>query len=804
LNFQTRHISHIFWLILLLAGTARAETVALALSGGGARGFAHIGVLQALEEEHIEPDLIVGCSMGAVIGGLYAAGYSAEDLKAMALSTDWSSLFLDKPSRRNLFLAQKETTSRHIFAVRFRGLSPEVPLALTNGQKLSDLLFDLVQRAPYRPWPSFDDLRVRFRAVATDLNSGQPVIFAQGDLAEALRASVSLPLVFAPYRLDTLALVDGGVIENIPVGIAQKQGADFVIAVDLSTGFAPDVEVTAPWELADRVTTLMHVGRNLESRARANIVITPNIGSHGSAEFTGIDSLIQAGYVAMKAAMPELKSKLAARADRTAAVPFYSRERYNAFLGSLAPGTLPPQSYRFEGVTLLPDSELTRLPKGKNGLSRLALLRREYVDEGYTLAHATNLQMDSSRTLHSRWEEGRIRSINVHGLRRHKPWAVLREFPLRTGQVFELRKAKRGIAQIYGSDLFESVNLAVQPSDSGANLVIRVVERSSPQLRFGAGYSLERKGRGFAEFLDDNILGIGARLSLFGKYGEMDEEGRVRLTFDRFTLYHALDNALASYPTIDFTARWKREEYNFYNREHEAKDSYFFERTGGDIWSGWAFRRWGLISPGLLYESVLSSETLHQSRTNTAGLGARTIIDTKDSYPFPTRGIEVRGQYEYQWRARNDGGVFNRITGKVDGYLPAARRVVLRGRADYGWNDRQLPLWGRYQLGGEESLIGLHVAERTGNALLSGLVELRYDLISRWLAEAYVSAIYTVGAVSSSSDPLPRADDYQHGLGVSFALSTFLGPMRLVAGELLRSEWSSEHFRLYLNLGHEF
>ena len=796
--------THVIFLLLLLVTTARAETVALALSGGGARGFAHIGILQALEEEQIEPDLIVGCSMGAVIGGLYAAGYSAEELKAIALSTDWSSLFLDKPARRNLFLAQKETTSRHILALRFRGFQPEVPLALTNGQKLSDLLFDLVQRAPYRPWPSFDDLRIRFRACATDLNSGQQIVFSQGDLAEALRASISMPLVFAPYRMDTLALVDGGVIENIPSETAREQGADFVIAVDLSTGIEPGDVVEAPWELADRVTTLMHVERNALSREQADIVITPDVGHHSSAEFTGVDSLIQAGYAAMKAAMPELRAKLPANSGKLETVPFCSRWQYRAFLSTLEPGTLPPNGYAFTGVTLMPDSQLSRLPMGKDGMTRLALLRQAYVDDGYTLAHATSLHMQDGGTLASQWEEGYIQTITVSGLLRHKPRTILNDFPLRPGQLFEVRKAKRGVAQIYGSDLFESVNLAVQPSDSGADLTIRVAERASPQLRLGAGYSSERKGRGFAEFLNDNVLGVSARLSLLGKYGEMDEELRARLTFDRLPLVLPWDEELGTYVTTDVITRWKREEYLAFNSKHKSVGAYFFERWGGEMWVGRAFRRWGLISPGVFYEQVRSGGLLNDPIATLAGVGIRSIVDTKDSYPFPTRGVEVRGQYDYVWRTEQSGGSFNRLMGKAEGYVPAARRVVLRGRADYGWNDLRVPLWGQYRMGGEESLIGLHVAERSGNAMLAGLAEIRYDLISRWIADAYLSAIYTVGGVSGASDPLPGSADYQHGVGAAFALSTFLGPMKLTVGELLRSEISTEHFRIYLNLGHEF
>jgi outer membrane translocation and assembly module TamA len=113
-------------------------------------------------------------------------------------------------------------------------------------------------------------------------------------------------------------------------------------------------------------------------------------------------------------------------------------------------------------------------------------------------------------------------------------------------------------------------------------------------------------------------------------------------------------------------------------------------------------------------------------------------------------------------------------------------------------------VWGLHRLGGEESLLGLHTAERLGNVKFSVLGELRYDLLSRWIADAYVSAIYTAGAVSNVSDPLPRSDDYQQGIGLSLALSTFLGPMEITAGELLRSKLSTEHLRIYVNLGHEF
>jgi predicted acylesterase/phospholipase RssA len=792
-------------LLLCLTNAAWAETVALALSGGGARGFASIGVLQALEEEHLQPDLIVGTSIGAVIGGLYAAGYSSDDLRQIALSTDWSNLFLNRPERRNLFLAKKESNSRQILTLRFRGWVPELPVALTSGQQLSEMLFDLVHRAPYQPLPDFDDLRIPFRAVATDLISGKPVIFARGDLAEAMRASISLPLVFTPYRMDTLVLVDGGVVENIPVEIAHGQGADKVVAVDMSAGLATDENLTLPWELAGRVTTIMHEERNRQSRAVADVVITPIVGAHKATEFTDIPALIRSGYDAAQAAMPQLKQVLRRTTPDDSAKNsiFCSRTVYRTFLSGSA-GKLPPERYEFSGVTRVADSTLRAIPSGRDGLRKLDLLRHDYLDDDYSMAHATSLTLTSDRVLRSQWQEGRIRNVRVTGLRRHRKDLVLRDFPLIAGDLFDLRRARRGISQIYGSDLFDSVTLSTVPSDSGSDLTIRVEERQSPQLRLGAGFSLERKGRGFVEFLNDNLLNLGAGFSFFGKYGERDEEVRGVMSYDRLPINAPWDRFLESYMTTELRVGWKRQEFNFYNSLHHPAGFYFFERSAAEVWIGRAFRRWSEIQYGARYEDIRIGGVLVEPRAHVTSLAVRSVIDTKDRYPFPNSGISFDGKYEFALRSRSTGRSFNRVCGALDGYVPLTRRLVLHGGADYAWNDRILPLWGQFQLGGENSLLGLHEAERYGNSRLAFLAETRYDLISRWLADAYISALYTVGAASPKSISVPEAALYQHGVGLSFGLATMLGPMKFTVGQLLDKRIAKRQTMFYLNLGHEF
>jgi hypothetical protein len=622
------------------------------------------------------------------------------------------------------------------------------------------------------------------------------VIFSDGDLAEAMRASISMPLVFTPYRMGKRQLVDGGVTENIPVEITKQQGADLVIAVDMSTDVVPEETLDLPWELTDRVTTIMHTERNKKSRELADILITPEIGAHSSTDFTQIDSLIQAGYEAAKKIMPRIL-EMAGNHRKTPparCLSFTSRQILNEFRLTLPERGLPPESYYYDGITLLPDTLLMSLPMGNDGMGRLSWIRREYQQHGFPLAHVTKMELGSDGVLFNRWEEGHIRSIEVSGLKRFESWALLREFPLRKGEVFDFRKAKKGVSRIYGNDQFQSVTLAVKSGNDGADLTLRVQERPSPQLRFGAGFSSERKGRGFVEFLHDNIGMVRGRFALFGKYAERDEVLRARWSVDRL---------FSTYFTSDETIYWTRQEDFFYDETHKPTQFYFFERSGADLWAGQGAARWGQLAGGIRYQDIRGGGVLNDANASMLLLSLRSLVDTKDSYPFPTRGVKINAQYDYGAKVTGDRR-FNRFTVNGDAHLPITHRVVVHGRMDYGWNDFQLPLWGQFALGGENDMLGLRSNERYGNSKFLGLAEVRYDLLSRFIADAYISTLYTIGAVSSDSDPYPNSRDYQHALGGAFALSTFLGPMTLTVAELLPSNYGTGHTQVYLNLGHEF
>lgn len=269
--------------------------VGLALSGGGARALFQIGVLQALEEHGIAIDFIAGTSMGSVVGGLYAAGYNVTQLYDFALTAPWDDITVDTPPRTNLFLAQRQERERAFLQVRFRGFKPYIPPAITAGQKLSTVLTDLTMRANYPASAGFDRLRIPFRAVATDLYSGKEIVISDGDLAEAMRASLAVPFLFAPLARGDMLLADGGLVNNIPVDVVRRH-ADIVIAADASSKLRDKDDLNSPWELADQISTIMQRDENEAQREKADVVITLDEPGRTSSDFAAIDSLVELGY----------------------------------------------------------------------------------------------------------------------------------------------------------------------------------------------------------------------------------------------------------------------------------------------------------------------------------------------------------------------------------------------------------------------------------------------------------------------------------------------------------------------------
>lgn len=278
---------------------ARRPRVALALGGGSAKGIAHVGVLQWLEEHHVPVDAIAGSSSGAFIGGAYATGMPAAEILEMLTSTDWDLMLRpDIPYPLKSF-RRKEDDREYSIKVE-AGLRHGFRLqsGLNSGHRIGLLLSRIA--LPYSTIESFDDLPVRFRCVATDLQKGGVVVLDRGPLAPALRAAMALPGTFDPVRLGGRLLVDGGILNNLPVDVARAMGAEVVIAVSVDV---PDTD--KPPEtigaVADRAVSLMMQDLNRPRQRQADVVILPDLDGFTGGDFRKSEAIAERGYAAAAA-----------------------------------------------------------------------------------------------------------------------------------------------------------------------------------------------------------------------------------------------------------------------------------------------------------------------------------------------------------------------------------------------------------------------------------------------------------------------------------------------------------------------
>jgi NTE family protein len=293
------------------AAAAHRPRIGLVLSGGGARGAAHVGVLKVLEDMRVPVDAIAGTSMGAVVGGLYASGLSSRQIEKLMTSIDWQDAFRDRPPREDLTLRRKQEDAEFLvkFPLGFRDGRVVLPRGLIQGQHLTETLRRLT--LPVARVSNFDELPTPFRAVATDLESGEAVVMGSGDLTTAMRASLSAPGVFAPVEREGRLLVDGGIANNVPVDIARAMGVDIVIVVDVGFPLLPRKELSSIPAISNQMLAIL-IRHNAEAQLATltprDILIQPQLGNTSSFDFGLVARAIGTGEVAARGKSAELAS----------------------------------------------------------------------------------------------------------------------------------------------------------------------------------------------------------------------------------------------------------------------------------------------------------------------------------------------------------------------------------------------------------------------------------------------------------------------------------------------------------------
>lgn len=829
----------------------------LALSGGGLRGLSHIGILDILDREDIRIDGIAGVSMGALIGGLYAGGLVPGDMAERFAALDMKGLILDQPERRTLLFARKQEFSRHLWEFRFdQSLVPIIPGAITPGQRIYSILLDFTLSLPHRCTDLWADLRTPVRILATDLRTGKGVEFQSGDLSPAIRASMSVPLLFDPLTIGDAQLVDGGITTNIPVSIAQKMDGDVIIAVDATSPLEIIGPPVAAWQIANQVTTIMQGEDNAESLSSADIIIQPDLEGISNIDLIDFTEIVQSGRQAMLDALPELKRLLTPEPEpddtlmlnirkmifEPADYDFLNRFNPEPEDDRMSLGEVRDLLRKFYSIGIVSDAwadydslngELeihfrvnpvlggVRLHGNKKVASQILLepfqkmlnkpidydlcregleqVLRMYRTEGYPVAEISDVNWNNDEnSLDIYLEEGVLNRITFKGLREFSSTWLSREIPLDAGQPLTKSGVLAGMNNLYATGLFRTVYPIIERAsgaETGWDVIFNVVEHPSPPLRLGLSYQGEKGTRSFAEFILTNPLNYAARLILFSSFGDRDAAHSISVLADKVYGMPLIYNLKMGYV---------EKRRNLYDDKHNFISDYIETRWGVKIQVGGEASGWGLLTLTGRVEQHDNKYAINRDDYRLTAVGARIGLDTQDRFPYPRHGIRGEIATEAAGSFTGSERSFNHLWGEFESYFTFLRRNTVHLGILARTGDRTTPFDEYFRLGGMYSFPGLHLDELSGLIQIAGRFEFRYDLLSRLLSDVYIGTRFDVGG--SWEDPAAQIirEDLMTSGSIYIALDTFFGPIHFQWSYLFPSSRLDPHAMFYLQIGNLF
>lgn len=462
--------------------------IGLVLSGGGARGFAHIGVIKVLEQEGVDVDFIGGTSMGSIVGGLYAMGYSIYEIEEMALSQDWDYILNDRINRRDLGFYEKLDNEKYVLSLAVSGRKISIPPGLVYGQNVTQLLTKLTD--PAFQSVDFNDLDKSFLCMATDLLSGKVIKMDTGNLALAIRASMSVPSAFAPVEYGPYYLVDGGVLDNFPAQHVKDLGADYIIGVDIATPLYKTEEINNLVQVLSQSIFLNGEAEYLNNLDKVDLLMKPDLDPFTAFDFERADSLIKRGEDYAWKILPQIREFL----NKISHQPEIVRGKQNSFPDM---DGLYIDHVIFRGNKKITNKYLSRQLDIHSGdfISMIELDNRITHLYGTKLFHNVYYELDYS-------ESGQT-IITVY---------------------------------VEEASLYD-VNVSAHYNDyTKAGLLVNFTSRNLgiPNGRLSVDLALGRVARFSTEYVVDNGLtpGFGVNINAFNQYGYLYEGDKKAMSFD--------------------------------------------------------------------------------------------------------------------------------------------------------------------------------------------------------------------------------------------------------------------------------
>ncbi|MDZ7264135.1 MAG: patatin-like phospholipase family protein [candidate division KSB1 bacterium] len=777
--------------------------IGLVLSGGGAKGFAHVGVLKLLDSLQIPIDYIAGTSMGGIAGALYSIGYTGYDLEKLAHRNDWQTIFSDRPPRPDLPFFQKEQMGRYQLEFGMKGVKPVPPTGLIFGQKVSLLFLSLT--FPYEHITNFDHLPIPFRCVAVDLVTGNQVVLKSGSLAKAMRSTMAIPTVFSPVEWGDSLLVDGGLINNLPVDVVKEMGADIVIAVDVQSPLLERKKLTSALAVLEQTVSLVGIDRVKENLKKVDILIRPQIDEFSAADFDAdkINAILQRGDEAARGSVGQLvalKEKYQLqRMDDANYLRSLLRSPRIYSIQILGQTTVPFESLRSQ-INLKINDIFDPIALNKRLAELRASGRFESID--YEVVPLSEDYVN----LYIRVKEKQMPIINRIAILDNQslPFSFLyRLLGFKPGDKLDLERLNRRILDMYGLGYFELITYEVEPAPGDrVNLTVRVTELPFRRLRVGLRYDDRHRLVAAVSLQATNFLINGLRLE-----DELQFAGLFRFRFKAFYPSRALN--LPIYPFARF----------------DAKDipTDIFDESGHRI-AEYKDRSMGIgFGAGLVLAKSLNTEIEYHYeamnvkpniavpdplmfpswRQQLRKIQANLNIDVLDDVLLPRSGYQLRIGYEAGLPELKSQVSYGLIQTSLNVYATFHRRHTTRMFAFSGMSWKNLPLYKFMNLGRPETFVGMEYDQLFASQLSILRFDYRYefkkDIFFKFIGNGAFYPEYKREGVTYKLHNL-------YGAGVGVMLISPVGPIEVIVSRGDKNYTGPHRLQhvVYVTLGYKF
>ena len=732
---------------LLMAANTRPR-VALVLGGGGAKGMAHVGVLKVLEKAGVPVDMICGTSIGSLVGGLYAMGYSADQLDTLVRSQDWDFLLSDRISQKQMNVSDRELKDQYLYTVPLSKFSKGAftQQALVKGQNLANLFIKLSMG--YHDSIDFSTLPIPFACVATDMVKFQEVDIHSGHVAQAMRASMSIPAMFTPVRIDSMVLVDGGLRNNFPVDVAKKMGADYIIGVNLNQVKDNTLsDFDSPTAVLTQIVKVHTENKFHENWALCTIPIQVNDTGYNSMSFNpaAVDSLIARGVQAGMAHWDEfmqLKQQLGLEPTATG-----------------DGGSIPV---------------LAKAPR--------------------------------KRSLHDLSAPMLVSDVKFEGMQPAEQNYLEKKYHLQPGQKITVSQIEQGIGTLRSQFYYNDAHYQLLDHGNGSQLVVTTEGKKASQIYLGARFDNEELAALQVESIFPNlgnVLHVPYSVQVAGRLGKR-MMGKLQANVTPSSHFAFSLGYTYRYNDIDCNRKGRR-SYDLTYDHHQVELSFKNFTASNFLFD--LFARYTYIN----YRNVMSRQAgLADSISNNRFVSyhARLHFNNEDNTYFTTRGTKLELQYAlytdnfHSYKGHSAISVARgvwRTTAPVAGSVvlqPSIyARFVFDTKAPFILGNYVGGMWASHYLEQQMPFPGIARIEKASNAFLSFQMPVRLQVTTN-------NFVALVLGVAEHSQKFKDLFDHTPFFGAEarYAYRTIVGPVGASLG------WSSLTHRVsyYINLGFEF